>query len=236
MLHSVTGDGGLGFCAAALPSLLPAQFHGPLVVALDSSVLIDLQQYGGHLLDDDEGLPESGYGEELVALGVVLNIWMLRDIRFIVTPTSLTDTRRSVTPAFLARRVPAVDAVARALAFQLGDWEYTAPSYLVDLDLVGHEHGLPVGNDPTLVLEAQSVGAHVFLTRDKRLRRRVSLTGPRLHVLAPSELADELVIAGATTMGGGTCGDASCPYGDCLLPAPDIGKWGPFMSLFDAAR
>lgn len=37
MLHEVTYEGGMGFCHKALPSVLPYGYHGPLVVALDST-------------------------------------------------------------------------------------------------------------------------------------------------------------------------------------------------------
>ena len=46
VLHEVTYDGGMGFCHDALPGLLPEGYHGPLVVALDSNALIDLQHHG----------------------------------------------------------------------------------------------------------------------------------------------------------------------------------------------
>lgn len=54
MLHEVTADGGVGFCQAALPDLLAPGYHRPLVVALDSHVLIDLQQYGAALPNDEQ--------------------------------------------------------------------------------------------------------------------------------------------------------------------------------------
>jgi hypothetical protein len=63
----VTADGGLGFCYAALPRLLPRGYHGPLVVALDSNALIDLQQYGNLLLNDE--LPTSMTPTQRTSLG-----------------------------------------------------------------------------------------------------------------------------------------------------------------------
>jgi hypothetical protein len=92
--------------------------------------------------------------------------------------------------------------------------------------------GLPDGADRDLVLEAQSAGVHVFLTRDRRVLRRTNLTGPAMRVLAPSEVADELVIAGVSTFAGGTCAEPNCPYRDADIPAPDIGKWGSLFSHF----
>ena len=92
MLHEVTTDGGMGFCHHVLPAVLPSGYHGPLVVALDSNTLIDLQQHGNLLPKGEarEGLDEA-YADDLSGLADLLNLWLLRDIRFVVTPRSLTD-------------------------------------------------------------------------------------------------------------------------------------------------
>lgn len=220
MLHEVTVDGGLGFCHAALPDLLPFGYHGPLVVALDSNVLIDLQQYGNLLLNND--LPEVGktYAKDLAGLSDLLNLWLLRDIRFVVTPRSRTDAKK-VNQQFLDRRLPAIDALASSLAFQFGDWTGTAPSHADAPAAVGEETGLPASADRELVLEAQAVGSHAFLTRDRLVLDRVSLSGPAMTVGAPSALAAELVEAGVQPFFGGTCDAENCPYGGWSLPAPD---------------
>jgi hypothetical protein len=231
MLHEATRDGGVGFCHLALPEILPEGYHGPLVVALDSTVLIDLQKYGAAMLDETiDPTTEPSYLEELEALGGILNLWMFRDIRFIVTPRSLTDAKRS-TERFERERSRAVEALAQALAFQQGDWTTEPPSDRT-IQGVGVESGLPDGPDRDLVLEAQAVGAHVFLTRDKRILRRTRLTGPRMAIFAPSDLLDELVIVGGTLLGGGTCGRLGCPYtGDQVFP--DIGRHGALLGMFE---
>ena len=127
MLHGVTIDGGMGFCHGAFPSLLPWGYHGPLVVALDSNVLIDFQEHGNVLLNGEvpAGLDKQ-YAGDLAGLADLLNLWLLRDIRFVVTASSLTDAKR-ITLRFLDRRLPAVEAIAESLAFQLGDWNHPAP-------------------------------------------------------------------------------------------------------------
>lgn len=234
MLHEVTGDGGLGFCHAALPRLLPMGYHGPLVVALDSNVLIDLQQYGDRLLDDDPIDVEEGYAADLAGLSDLLDVWLLRDIRFLVTPRSLTDAKR-LDHRFLDRRLPAVVAIADSLAFQTNDW--SAPMIALSADSTtvkaGLETGLPHGADRDLVLEAQAVGAHAFLTRDQLVLNRVSLSGPAMAVVAPKTLAAELLNAGVQPFDGGTCDMVECPYQNWPLPAPDMGKWGPLMSILE---
>lgn len=229
MLHDVTSDGGPGFCHAVLPSVLPEGYHGPLVIALDSNVLIDLQEHGNILLNGDEPVGvDLVYAEELAALGMIVDRWMLHDIRFIVTPRSLTDAKR-MSQRFLDNRGPAVESIAQSLAYQLGDWDYVAPSYQ-SLRMIGKEKGLPKGADRDLVLEAQAAGAHVFLTRDRLVLQKASLTGPKIAIVPPTWLADELIIAGVGPFGGSTCGASACPY-EGSLPAPDMGKWGGLLSI-----
>lgn len=230
MLHEVTTDGGMGFCHSALPGVLPWGYHGPLVVALDSNALIDLQQHGNLLLSGEvpEGSGEA-YAADLSGLADVLNLWLLRDIRFVVTPRSLTDAKQ-VTQRFIDRRLPAVDAIAESLAFQLGDWTQPAPSTR-PARILGNETGLPDGADRDLVLEAQAVGAHVFLTRDRLVLERSALSGPAMAVAPPAWLAGELANARVQPFSGGTCGSPACPYDGWSMPAPDMGKWGGLLSI-----
>jgi hypothetical protein len=236
MLHGVSGDAGLGFCHAALPSLVPSGYHGPLVVALDSNVLIDLQEHGAALMND-EPLPEhvladDVYAADLASLAHLLNLWLLRDIRFVVTPRSKTDAKK-VSERFLKRRLPAIDAIAESLAFQTGDWATPAPSHSGPLTPSGNETGLPSGADRELVLEAQAIGAHVFLTRDHEVLERTALAGPAMAVIPPRVLAEELERGGVSLFLGGICSAGACPYADWPLPAPDIGKWNGLLSVME---
>ncbi|WP_371400851.1 hypothetical protein OHA10_23085 [Kribbella sp. NBC_00662] len=195
--------------------------------------MIDLQMYGSALFNDE--IPEvedENYANDLAGLSELTNLWLLRDIRFVVTPRSLTDAKR-VTPRFLGRRLPAVQAIAESLAFQFGDWTATAPSYEESRPAVGQDHGLPVGADRDLVLEAQAISAHIFLTRDREILEKTRLSGPRLSLLRPSVLADELVAGGVQPMWGGTCEAADCPYDAWSMPAPDMGKWSGLFSVFE---
>lgn len=232
MLHEVTEDGGLGFCHGALVDILPLSYHGPLVIALDSNVLIDFQQHGHLLLNEELPDVDKTYAEDLVGLMSLLNIWLLRDIRFVVTPRSLSDAK-TVNQRFLDRRLPAIEAIASSLAFQFGDWTVTAPSYAGAPAPVGKETGLAPGADRDLVLEAQAVGAHVFLTRDRPLLDRVALSGSAMVIVAPHVIADQLLSAGVSPLSGGICGAEDCPYRDWPLVAPDMGKWGGLLSMFE---
>lgn len=232
-LHEVSPEGGLGFCQTALGSVLPDDYHGPLVVALDSSVLIDLRTHGDALLDDVQPDDiDDAYAGELQGLADLLNLWLLRDIRFVVTPRSLTDLRGDSTSQRERRRLD-VEAVAETLAFQYGDWTVLPPSDQVISFRPEDESGLPESADKDLVLEAQAVGAHVFLTRDRKVLRRVALRGRPLWVTSPSQLQSLLAGAGVTPFSGGTCDGSECPYRAWNLPAPDMGKWGTLLSIFE---
>jgi hypothetical protein len=232
VLHEVTVDGGLGFCHPSLPGLLPQGYHGPLVVALDTSVLIDFQLHGEMLLDDKLPAVDGVYTADLAGLTDLLNLWLLRDIRFVVTPRCKTDAKR-VSQRFLDRRHPAIDAIADSLAFQFGDWNALAPSHADPGEPVGGETGLPHGPDRDLVLQAQAVGAHVFLTRDRFVLKHVVLSGPAMAVIPPRALADTLLEAGVHLFRGGTCCGNGCPYIGWEFLAPDMGKWGGFLSIFE---
>ncbi|MDQ0276428.1 hypothetical protein QO003_000731 [Arthrobacter silviterrae] len=231
MLHSPTEAGGLGFCHDAL-SLLPQGYHGPLVISLDSNILIDLREHGVAVLNNGQIVDlEREYARNLEGLGTILNLWLVRDLRFVVTPRSLTDARRR-TDRFLASHAPAVEAIGEALAFQIGDWGQRAPSNAPASPSIGQETGLPIGADRDLILEAQSVRAHIFLTRDKQVLKQARLSGPKLAIMTPAAVAELLVGSGVELFAGGTCTAHDCPYSGWPLPFPDIGKWGPLLSLF----
>lgn len=231
-LHGVTHGGGLGFCHAALPNLLPVGYHGPLVVALDSNILIDLQDYGRVLINGDELPPELGsdprYVEELEHLEGLLNLWMMRDIRFIVTPRARSDGRRIRSEDSSARRLATIDSIAESLAFQTEKWGYDPSHDPAALRCI--DKRLPDGPDRDLVGEALSLGAHVFVTRDRRLSDRVEGLVEGMWVAPPSRLLSELVSNNVQPFRGGTCGRPGCPYGDGQLPAPDMGKWSGLLS------
>lgn len=232
MLHDPTADGGLGFCGVTLPTILPQGYHGPLVVALDSSILIDLQQHGSEIFDDEVSVAEPKYAAELDSLGQLIDLWLLRDIRLIVTPRSYTDAKR-VTEAFSSRRGPTIRALAQSLAFQLGDWVEDAPSEWLDLGAHADVRGLPDSADRDLVAEAVMVGAHIFLTRDAKLVANVHVPDGALRACLPSDLARELAAANVTHFSGGLCDDPECPYPAFDTPGPDTGKWTGLLSIFE---
>ncbi|MDO5676802.1 MAG: hypothetical protein Q4G35_04760 [Propionibacteriaceae bacterium] len=189
-------------------------------------MLIDFQKHGNGLMDDDVRVSEARYAEELNCLGSLLDLWMLRDIRFVTTRRAGTDAKRGMTGF-----QDVIEGLAEAIAFQYADWGFPAPSRS-DPNSVGDERGLPDGADRDLLLEAQAVGAHVFLTRDHKVLRRAAMTGPRLRIAAPSGLVEELHRSGVTMLGGGLCSEPDCPHALTTPLLPDIGKWGPLLACF----
>lgn len=232
MLHEATAEGGLGFCGAVLDSLLPTPYHGPLVVALDSSILIDLQQHGSEILDGVVEVSEPKYAEELDSLGQLIDLWLLRDIRLIVTPRSYTDAKR-ITARFTTSRGPTIRALAESLAYQYGDWTKPAPSEGEGTTSSHGVRGLPESADKDLVAEAVAVRAHVFLTRDDVLIANVQVpeSGPR--VCLPSVLMRDLQKWNITHFSGGLCHEPSCPYVTLSVPGPDLGKWSGLLAIFE---
>jgi hypothetical protein len=78
--------------------------------------------------------------------------------------------------------------------------------------------------DKTLVEEAIATGSHVFLTRDRRLKKRL---GPIAHksfvvVLTPTELLDYLIEANELSL---------AKYGQYILP--DTHKYGHVMDAHE---
>ncbi|MEL4356503.1 MULTISPECIES: type II toxin-antitoxin system VapC family toxin [unclassified Luteococcus] len=234
-LFEPTAGGGLGFCHDAMPGLLPAGYHGPLVVAIDSNVLIDLYEFGTRMVEDS--LPEppevpASRAGELEAIASILDLWLIRDIRLVTTPRILTDAKAN--PSRLARRRQDIEHLARALAFQLEDWEEPFPLKAPEPSSPPTVIGARGEADRQLVEEAAAIGAHVFLTQDKRLRRPVSIPDAATQVLYPSELAATLAGARVTHFFGGICGGSDCPYPDFSMPAPDLGRY-VLLGLFAPA-
>lgn len=232
MLHEATVEGGLGFCGAVLDSLLPTTYHGPLVVALDSSILIDLQQRGTEMFDGVVDVSEPKYAEELDSLGQLIDLWLLRDIRLIVAPRSCTDAKR-ITARFTSSRGPTIRALAESLAYQYGDWTEPAPSEGEGAMSSYGVRGLPNGADKDLVAEAVAIRAHVFLTRDDALIANVQVPELGPWVCSPSALMRELQNSSITHLSGGLCHGSSCPYAAFSVPGPDLGKWTGLLSIFE---
>lgn len=245
-LHRVTDSGGTGFYYAYMPQLFSGeQGHGPLLLAWDSNILIDLQDHGSRLINGEgTGVTEPKYAAELDALGRLLDLWLLRDIRFVLSPRASSDAKAKVDSPHVRRKREAIDSLAEALTFQVEDWgeehlrfedlDPTALAFaLPDLDVDRLTSRFPAGADRDLINEAVRAGLHVFLTRDQRVwKARTTLAGVPLKVMKPTELMAFLDALGVAALAGGVYPHVDCPYADPLR-AGDMGKWAGLLAAFE---
>lgn len=221
------GDGGPGFCAASDPDLFrfAVDADTPLLVALDTNILIDLVSNAGIVLDD-EPAPSSPHGKQLDALGSLINSWMVRDIRFVPLRRSIDDSgRRALTGERASVRRRTLDGVASALSYQTDDWEWdwmasdlhAAPAFIDPSVITGHA-------DRELVEAASALRCDVFLTQDKRV---LAANGAvPLLLLSPVELAQRLdALPGDGIFGiGGIADHPGCRYAAGQYLMGDMGK------------
>jgi hypothetical protein len=180
------------------------------------------------MLNDQIGVAEAKYAEELRCLATLLVVWLLRDNRIVVSARARSDAKRST-----QRLNKLLDGLAESLAFQLRDSTYPAasPGPAPVPVPVGEEHGLPLGADCDLVLEARAAGARTFVTRDRPVLRQTMLTGPPIQICATSDLAHEPVTSRVAPMAGGLCHGQGYPYRNTITLAPDW--WGPLFAHFE---
>lgn len=227
MLDEGSNYGGLGFCGDVLPHLLPPGHHGPLVLALDTNVLLDLQLHGGALVNNTKPVTgDPAHATQLAGLADVLSLWMLRDIRFVVTASALEEAAETTAPAGVAR-LPSVTAVAEGVAHRLDPPPRGTSSK-------GGLRTSPGGrrDQEQRRGEAEALGAHVLLCSRQAPYLRAVKEGPSVKVMTTAELAAYLSDADVQPLWGGVCGHAGCPYGDGCPPAPDTAKWGRLLRLF----
>lgn len=204
---------------------MPAAFGdrtgwGPLRVAWDTSILVDYGKYGSAFWGDDAFDPEDfddlrgdaneQYRDELVALDVIMQTWLYRDIRVHVFPYQLDDAKRALTRSDLEMRSRQLDQFDAAL------------------DCLGHGTAEPEGSPPavpgirpsadrTILEHAVAAGCHILLGRDYRfLTASTRFEAKRYGVtaLTPVELVDVMADAGEL----GVAAAAT-------LPIPDTHKW-----------
>src|SRR5215211_189032 len=136
----------------------------------DTNLLIDYFAYGS-LLWQGESLPENvsdEYGVELEGLQLILGLWVFRDIRFIILPDTINDTKKQLSPERRLSRMNAFQKFASALRLaEYGELKADRPSregllILPDVELDRAVKEVPGGYDRTLVRDAVRSGAHVF--------------------------------------------------------------------------
>lgn len=239
------GDGGQGYCYDFDRQLFAGSeglVDGPLLIALDSNVLFDLEELGRHLIDDDLPSPVGGErGMQLEALGRLLEAWFMRDIRFAVVPATRDDFKKSPPESRLRERERLFSSIEQALTFQLDDWGNEAERHVpwresdeeVDYALAR----VPDHLDRLMIQSAWECGSDVFLTMDTRLlaaMRTVPSGFP--NVWSPAQLVSRLLDSDSGSdaarhwLMSGTISHVDCRWAGGL-PFGDTGKW---VRLFEA--
>jgi hypothetical protein len=193
--------------------------YGPLRMAWDTNVLIDYAEFGDLMWEEsaefDPPIAEPRYRSELIALDTIIQLWMMRDIRVRAPQRQICDAQRDLDDGQAELRYRQLDQFLAALTCIQLDKEV--------LENVAPFDPLPDGStsdewDQSLVLEAVATGCHVFLTCDRRLRRRLDQTARELFVaiMSPSDFTQTLAEVGQ--LGWGYPGDM----------LPDNHKWVHF--------
>lgn len=129
-----------------------------------------------------------------------MSLWVLRDIRIVLLPATLSDARQRLARERRAERANAVAEFAGAISLIPGDDDpEPRPRLLLpDSALAAAVAGVTTGGDRALVEQAVRAGAHVFLTRDKGvLSGAHALRSFGLVIASPQELLDLLAACGA---------------------------------------
>ncbi|MFJ2551541.1 hypothetical protein [Microbacterium sp. NPDC087591] len=177
--------------------------RGALRIAMDTNLLIDYFEHGHSMWMGESvtKLHTGEYGEHLEALQLILAVWVLRDIEFVMLKESLRDSkRRKLAPHLDQRNRKAWTEFYSALTHSpyhsedRTDAAQRLPSRLIDRVI----DAVPAGGDQRMVRAALNDGAHVYLTRDKRVLRASDQLRPfGLSAMTPGDLLDALSRYGA---------------------------------------
>lgn len=176
------------------------QGRGPLLIAWDTNLLIDYFDHGAALWRGEDLTGSSAaHSEQLEALRLIMALWVVRDIRMMVLPATITDARKGrVRPDRQLRRAEAFAQFTAAITLVGGD--YAPPPGPPKLPLRVLEdalHAVPEGGDRNLVRQAVKIGAHVFLTCDLKVLKAAEQVRPFGTVLAsPQDMLELIAAAG----------------------------------------
>lgn len=232
------GDGGPGFCYDSDRDLFRGAgdlLDGPLLVALDSNIIFDLEKHGPAILEQETPPAiDPRLGHELLALGHIIDLWMMRDIRFIVVPRTREDFRRPPSADRMSERERTFQQIEYALTFQVGDWE-DSRSRLGDVRPTSPPVDQVIDGvselDALMLRSAWDAGVDIFLTRDEKVLSACgSAAAPMPLVASPSMLRDRLGRLGDDLVFLGMIEHADCHW-SFGFPMGDTGKWVP---LFEA--
>lgn len=232
----VGGDGGPGYCYDTDRDLFRGAaglLDGPLLVALDSNILFDLQNHGEAILGEApiEGV-DDGFRAELEALGAILDRWMVRDIRFIVVPRTRKDYRKEPSEQRQVERELLFGRIESALTFQAQDWAEEHRRFRRPRPVTPQARSVLRAAPPLdgkMLESSWSAGVDVFLTRDlKVVQVAGSAAAPFPLVVTPTQLDQRLDALGSDLF---FCGRMEHPGCESAgeFPLGDTGKWGPLL-------
>jgi len=197
---STLRDGSLpgGFSYADAPEIfLDRGGYGPLVIGLDTNILVDVAEFGPHLANNVTPPVGSDYQAELEALDILLGLVAVRDIVFYVSPAQedeLRHCRRSREDR--TRRLYVMSELLSAAIDYSSGFEGRARTHTSNRARITLPFIRPL-RDRLFVEDALANGCHVFLTRDahdvSRHDSRLRTLGMR--AMRPTELLHELAIA-----------------------------------------
>jgi hypothetical protein len=212
--------------------------YGSLRVAWDTNILIDYAQYGEMIWEDREFDPpvtEERYQEELTALSAIMNLWTFRDIRIRMPFRQIWDAKLRLDNKPEDLWESEIEQFRRTQDVRLWQLEqFHAALSCISLDTQIDANVEPFAVlpddssnddwDRSLVEEAIATGCHVFLARDRKLKKRHDRMAHDAYVaiLSPTELLDSLAEADELSIA------KSGPY-----IAPDLHK---LTHVMDAQR
>jgi hypothetical protein len=179
--------------------------YGPLRIAWDTNILIDYAEFGDSMWEADREfdppISEPRYREEVAALDTIVQLWMARDIRVRAPERQLYDAKRELDAAqweLRRRQLHHFLAAVKCIELDKEVLENVQPFELLPEGSTSDEW------DESLVLEAIETGCHVFLTGDRRLRRRLYRVAREsfLVIMSPADLQQALAEAGELGWGG----------------------------------
>lgn len=206
-----TSEGG-GFQYEDCPEVFSGRNgYGALRVAWDTNILIDYAKYAQVIWEDCEfNFPamEEHYQEELIALRETMNLWMLRDIRIRMPSRQIWDAKLRLNnkPKELWEREREKFRKTQAIRlWQLEHFHAALSCISLDAEIDANVEPFAIlpdggGNDDwdkSLLEEAIATGCHVFLTGDRKLKKRLEHMARDSYVaiLSPTGLLDSLAEA-----------------------------------------
>jgi hypothetical protein len=251
-LRRFVSDAGPGFCYVAVPGLFGAKIgHGPLLIGLDTNIVLYLQKYGNAILGDGK-LADVGekLADQLEHLGVILSMWLIRDVRFVVLPRGFSDFKKPMNTVEGRRRVEgrseALSNIISSLRFQLQEWDDSNESsdaipyhawirtHEVPEGWTNALAAVPKGADRDLVLESLINEIDVFLTNDKKILNTATRFRDLGLTIASPKILWHVLYDGSRfpLLTSGRLSHEGCPYGPGVL-AGDFGKWSSLLSIFE---